>query len=168
MVAGILKKLKPGSWHTFRQFASFALVGLSGVLVGLGVLNLCMLVAASFPLANGVAFLVAVTWNFWLNRRFTFDPTDKPLPQQWLRFVAVCAGGAVVNWAVSLGLYYGVAFFQQHYNCAALMGVAVASLFNFIAARSCVFNPHSITGCARTENRRRTRWSAAPISKETR
>ena len=126
-------------WELFRQLITFGGIGLSGVAVGLGTLNLCMILWRNFPVANMIAFLVAVTWNFFLNRRFTFKPVDKPLFRQWLEFAIACLGGTVVNWIVSMSLYYNVSFFNAHYNFAALAGVAAGCLFNFTSSRLYVF-----------------------------
>lgn len=122
-----------------RQFVMFCLVGLSGVGAGLGVLNLCMAVYPCFPAANVAAFLVAATWNFLLNRRFTFGPTDKPFLRQWFQFLIASGGGAVLNWTVSMGLYYGLTFFRRHFNYAALLGITTACAANFLLSRSYVF-----------------------------
>jgi len=127
------------AWMVFRQFLSFGIVGLTGVVVGLGTLNICMLIWHNFPLANVAAFLVAVTWNFFLNRRFTFTPTDKVVFRQWLEFITACLGGTLLNWIVSLTLYYSLVFFHYHYNFAAIIGIAVAALSNFTCSRLYVF-----------------------------
>lgn len=127
------------SIDTLRQFLRFALVGLSGMAVGLGTLDLFMMLWHSFPLANVLAFSVAVTWNFLLNRRFTFEAANKPILRQWGEFVVACSGGAILNWAVAMGLYYSFVFFASHYNCAALAGVAAASIVNFLSSRCYVF-----------------------------
>ncbi|MFX0210657.1 MAG: GtrA family protein [Candidatus Hodarchaeota archaeon] len=123
---------------------TFSIVGLSGMAVGLGILNLCMFLWHNFPLANIAAFIGAVTWNFLLNRRVTFKSTEKRFFRQWLEFVIACLGAAMLNWTVSLGLYYNLLFFSQHYNCAAIAGVAAGSIFNFFASRSYVFKRRKI------------------------
>jgi putative flippase GtrA len=130
---------RSSSAQILRQFVKFGLVGLSGVGVGLGVLNICMWIWTCFPVANVVAFLVAVSWNFLLNRHFTFERVHKPIFRQWLEFIIACLGGAGVNWTVSMSLYYTISYFHQHYNYAALIGVGVSSLFNFMASRYYVF-----------------------------
>lgn len=121
------------------QFIRFAAVGLSGLGVGLGAINLAMMAVHSFPAANVVAFLLAGSWNFALNRRFTFAHTNKTLWRQWAQFMASCALGSLLNWAVSMGLYYGLEVFQRHYNLAAVLGVAAGCLANFLTCKRYVF-----------------------------
>jgi len=128
-----------------QQFIKFGLVGLSGVGVGLGVLNVCMWIWPCFPVANVIAFLIAVSWNFLLNRRFTFEPVNKSVFRQWLEFVIACLGGAGMNWAVSMTLYYTISYFHQHYNYAALIGVGISALFNFIVSRYYVFHKNKLS-----------------------
>ena len=131
--------------QTIKQFIKFALVGLTGLFVGLSALNIGMLIFHNFLTANIIAFLLAVTWNFLLNHRFTFGKTDKHIFRQWLEFTTACLAGAGVNWAISMTLYYSQDFFHSHYNLAALTGVAGGCMFNFISARYYVFNPHPTT-----------------------
>ncbi len=122
-----------------NQFIRFGLVGLSGMAVGLGVLNLSMVIYENFILANLVAFLAAVTWNFFLNRRFTFQSREITIFRQWCRFVLACLTGAAANWAVSMTLYYSVGYFRSHFNQAALIGVATGFIANFFLSKRFVF-----------------------------
>lgn len=130
-------------YSTTKQFIKFGLVGLSGIVVGLSIINLFMLLWHNFPLANIIAFFVAVTWNFILNRKFTFEKVEKPFPRQWGEFVISCLYGTIVNWMISMGLYYSLPFFYKHYNLAAIIGVSVGAFFNFMASKMYVFRKYS-------------------------
>lgn len=132
--------LRNGKSHTIRQFLTFGLVGLSGLGVSLLIVNIVMACKGNFVLANVLAFFVAVTWNFFLNRRFTFEKnTHKHPALQWAMFVGSCAVGTACNWAVSFTLYYNTALFKTHYNLAVICGVAVGYIVNFICAKYVVF-----------------------------
>ena len=124
---------------TLAQFFKFGLIGLSGMVIGLAILNLFMFSMHNFPLANIIAFIVAASWNFLLNRQFTFEKIKKTFFRQWLEFVIACLGGAVANWTVSMGLYFTWPFFFQHYNFAAIAGIIVGFSFNFLVSRFYVF-----------------------------
>ncbi len=52
------------SRHLLSQVVRFGLVGVSGLFVGLAVLNAVMWLTGHFVLANLVAFVFAVSWNF--------------------------------------------------------------------------------------------------------
>ena len=132
--------LRNGIFQTLRQFLTFGLVGLSGLGVSLLIVNTVMVCKGNFIVANVLAFFVAVTWNFFLNRRFTFKKnTHKHLVLQWAMFVGSCAVGTACNWAVSFTLYYNTVLFKTHYNLAVICGVAAGYIVNFTCAKSIVF-----------------------------
>ena len=127
-------------FQTLRQFLAFGLVGLSGLGVSLLVVNCIMAYKGNFILANILAFFFAVTWNFFLNRRFTFQTSKHGnLVLQWAMFAVSCALGTACNWAVSFALYYNTTLFAAHYNLAIICGVAVGYIVNFTFAKYAVF-----------------------------
>lgn len=103
--------------HSLRQFLTFGLVGGSGVLVNMAVFALCNnighhlidvdyrdvffpLLSTRFNVRYGhlyvwIAFAVAVTWNFLLNRYWTFraEGGRAPFLKEYLPFflVGACA-----------------------------------------------------------------------------
>jgi putative flippase GtrA len=89
---------KPANW---LQLVRFGMVGGIGFLVNVGVYALCVHgVAMNYRVAFVVAWLVAVTNNFLLNRHWTFAARDGHMGFQAMRFVLVSAIAA----AVSFGL----------------------------------------------------------------
>jgi dolichol-phosphate mannosyltransferase len=87
------------------EFARFAAVGASGVVVNLGVLT--ALVALGFPapaaLAGGI--LVSVATNFLLSRRVSPGEARRgPMASQWVRYLGTSAAGMVVNLATALSI----------------------------------------------------------------
>ncbi|MCK5173521.1 MAG: GtrA family protein [Planctomycetes bacterium] len=134
--------LRTSSGKTAKQFLTFGLIGGSGVVVAMAVINIMMAWLQSFLIANIAAFFVAVTWNFALNRRFTFkESTHRPVIQQWAMFIGSSTFGLASNWTVSFGLYYNIPLFKEHYNLAVLCGVAAGFLVNFVCAKHIVFKP---------------------------
>jgi putative flippase GtrA len=86
-----------------REFLQFGLVGIGGTLVDLGALWVAIngLHAGEY-LGRGISYLVAATFTWILNRRFTFRAAARgPLFKQWVGYLAVNASGAIV----SLGVY---------------------------------------------------------------
>jgi putative flippase GtrA len=116
----------------------FGAVGASGCAVGLAVLNVVMLTVGYFLLAKLCSFLCAVSWNFTLDRKWTFE-SDGDWRRQFIGFVTASSGAAFINWIVSCSLYFGTDFFNTYYNLAALSGVAVAGGFNFLSCKTLVF-----------------------------
>ena len=78
---------RPANW---LQLIRFALVGRSGFVVNLAVYALCVHVLdVPYQGAAVVAWLLAVTNNFVLNRHWTFDASDGRAHFQAMRFVTV-------------------------------------------------------------------------------
>jgi dolichol-phosphate mannosyltransferase len=114
------------------RFALFGTVGALGVLVHMAVLTpLYKLADVPFTLAQAIAALVAMTFNFWLNNLLTYRDQKlsgfKALCFGWGKFCLACAIGWFANVAVaSLLNDNGV-----HWWIAAIVGVAVASVWNY-------------------------------------
>jgi dolichol-phosphate mannosyltransferase len=124
---------------SFVSFFTFAIVGVSG----LGVYVLASMLTTSFIspfwIANVVAIFIAMTWNFFWDRRFAFwDAHKKQIFIQYIGFVLICSVGAIpnaliTNWmvqteAVPLAALLG-----------GLVGATVGIIFNFLMNRMLVF-----------------------------
>jgi putative flippase GtrA len=88
LVARIRRGVRhPANW---LQLARFSAVGATGYVVNLATFTLCLkLIGLDYRLAAASAFLVAVTNNFFWNRRWTFGPSGRGRHAQALRFFAV-------------------------------------------------------------------------------
>ena len=85
--------------HTrnWLQLAKFSLVGGSGYVVNLTVFSLVAgVLDAHYLAAAGVAYLVAVTNNFLLNRHWTFAARGGHAGFQAARFFAVSTAAALI------------------------------------------------------------------------
>jgi dolichol-phosphate mannosyltransferase len=87
-----------------------------------------------------VAAIVAMTFNFWLNNLLTYR--DQKLTGAnalffgWAKFCMTCAIGAFANVAVaSLLNDHGM-----HWYAAAIVGVAVASVWNYALSSKFVWS----------------------------
>ncbi len=99
-------------------------------------------------LAQSVSFLVAVSFNFVLNRVWTFR--ERTI-SRWGVFLAVCAGGFVLRSIVILGIVAlaelasapfsleGLVAFLGMERVALFLGIAVASVWNFLASNAWAF-----------------------------
>jgi len=89
---------KPANWFALMRFA---IVGASGYVVNLVVYSVLVHgVGANYLVAATIAFLVAVTNNFWWNRGWTFRAHDGHAGFQAARFFVV----SVIAFAISLVL----------------------------------------------------------------
>jgi dolichol-phosphate mannosyltransferase len=127
----ILAKLS-GDWLSVR-FVLFALVGTTGLLVHVWVLQQALALGIAFDWAQTAAAFAAMTSNFILNNQFTYR--DQRL-QGWsalrglLTFYAVCSIGTVANVGVAHWFYGGRSTWWLAGTAGALMG----AVFNYAAS----------------------------------
>jgi dolichol-phosphate mannosyltransferase len=124
-----------GTWSEVMQFA---VVGASGVLVNLAVMTALLYAGVDIPVSLAVAIGTSICTNFYLNRRFTFSYSiHEHMPTQFLGYLLSVSFGSLVNYGVALGLlHYFPRLLPQ---LAALGGIAVATLVNFVALKYIVF-----------------------------
>jgi len=114
------------------RFALFGTVGAAGVIVHMAVLAALLFVyEEGFTLAQAIAVLSAMSFNFWLNNWLTYR--DKRLVgwgavlRGWAGFCTTCAVGGFANVAVATllegrGVYWAL---------AALCGILIGSVWNY-------------------------------------
>jgi putative flippase GtrA len=86
---------KPANW---LQLVRFALVGGTGFVVNVGVYALCVhALSIDYRIAFVLAWLVAVTNNFALNRHWTFDARAGSVRFQAIRFFVISVVAAVFS-----------------------------------------------------------------------
>ncbi|HEV3093465.1 MAG TPA: GtrA family protein [Solirubrobacteraceae bacterium] len=119
---------RPANW---LQLIRFGLVGASGFIVNLAVYALFVHgVGAPYQLAAVLAWLVAVSSNFVLNRHWTFDRPGGRVHHQALRFFLVSLGAFVLVNLVLLTLLVEQAGLAK--VPAQALAVAAATPFNFL------------------------------------
>ena len=116
--------------HNWIQLLKFCAVGASGYAVNLAVFWVCVeLVGLHYLLAATLAFVVAVTNNFWWNRHWTFKARSGAARFQAPRFFAVSILAFLVAAAV-LELLVSVAGLPE--VAAQAIAIVVATPLNFI------------------------------------
>ena len=121
------------------RFVGFALVGLLGVGVNLGV------VAAlrgpggvSFATAATVATLLATAFNFWLNNDLTYRThrlRGAKLLRGFILFMLVCGIGSAADIGIAHALYRD----HSGWSLAAASGAAVAVVWNYAVSATLVW-----------------------------
>ena len=87
-----------------------------------------------------MAILVALVWNFTLNRRLTFnDSRAGSIPRQFVTYALGNALGIAVSMTLSLWLPMRLIFFAHHKLTAAVVGIIVATGISFSMSRWVVF-----------------------------
>jgi putative flippase GtrA len=119
------------------QLARFTAVGASGYVVNLITFALCVhALDLDFRIAAVIAFLVAVTNNFWWNRHWTFDARSGHAGHQAARFLAVSIAAFAVNFVVLEILVTGAGLKEV---VAQAIAVATATPCNFIGNKLWTF-----------------------------
>jgi dolichol-phosphate mannosyltransferase len=133
-----LRRLYLYKFGLWSQIAQFLVVGGMGTVVNLIVLTLAVHLGVPARPAVACAILVAMTFNFQLNRRFSFSfaKGGRWWPQ-YLRFVGASSFGALINFLLTLGVM--TRFPRVAPQLAALVGIGFATGVNFLATRYLVF-----------------------------
>ncbi|PEQ13729.1 dolichol monophosphate mannose synthase [Novosphingobium sp. PC22D] len=134
------------------RFALFGTIGAMGVVVHMAVLSAILAVfggpplkgqlVTAFEVAQTIAALTAMTFNFFLNNALTY--ADKrltgfvPLLRGWAKFGLTCLIGLTANVGVAAILVrYGI-----HEYPAALVGIVIASVWNFALSSKFVWGKY--------------------------
>ncbi|MBE0671050.1 MAG: glycosyltransferase family 2 protein [Anaerolineales bacterium] len=96
------------------QLFLFLLVGFSGFIVDtFFYFFLQLFFSISHLVARGISFVLAASWNWYCNRRFTFLQGDRPDRMiQWSHFIFMSSISFVLNWGSYYTLTTNVHFFH--------------------------------------------------------
>ncbi len=124
-----LTAVKLGFW-TYQRILIFLLVGLTGLIVNLGVFSLFLRVLeAPFLLALAIGIEVSILSNFFLHDHFTFfDRHTGTKLSRMGKYHVTSFGGMAINFLVASALFYWTAL---HPELANLVGILVATGWNF-------------------------------------
>jgi len=139
-----IKRLADFRFGWLSHFFQFCFVGGTGMVVDLSVYKALLWITRgwwiSVFISRAIAIGIAMTWNFWLNRRLTFSYSRHGnIWKQYSRFITTCSVGAVVSWSLSVGLAKFVSYFYRHVLLAAFLGIIAGTFFNFFLSRNWAF-----------------------------
>jgi putative flippase GtrA len=122
------------------RFLRFAAVGVVGFVVDAGIVE--ALKHSAGPLvAQLLAFPVASTVTWALNRKFTFGASRLPVVREWLQYIVA----NLLGWAANNGTYawliLQMPLAYQHPVLAVAAGSIAGMFFNFGASHLLVFRP---------------------------
>lgn len=122
------------------QFLRFALVGAAGFIVDASTLKAAMYLGAGHYSGRVISYLVAATFTWSLNRRYTFrEQQDANLFREWIKFLAANLAGGGINYAT----YAALVALSPTVEAWPTIGVAAGSIaglaVNFTLSRLLVF-----------------------------
>lgn len=138
-----LRRLYIFKYPEWAYLSQFLVVGIMGIFLNLGVLSLALMMGASVTLSLILGISVSLIFNFYLNRRFSFSYSRKgKISTQFIGFAFVCLLGAILNLQTAiLSLSY---FPNMSPQVAEIIGIAVATLFNYTLSRYVIFRDKPI------------------------
>jgi dolichol-phosphate mannosyltransferase len=152
-----IKSFIDHKFGSFSRLVQFCTVGFSGMLVDLTsyagfqtVFRNSALSQRTLPvvkssadlaLAGFLAIWMAITWNFLLNRRLTFNDArgNSTIFKQYGTYVLSNALALMVSFMLRLWLPANFAFFDEHKLVAAVVGIVIATGISFNMTRYFVF-----------------------------
>jgi dolichol-phosphate mannosyltransferase len=121
------------------RFLLYCLVGLTGLGIHLATLFvLTQSTALSFGVAQTVATVAAITWNFVLNNLFTYRDqrlTGWRFATGLIRFQVICAIGAISNVGIATWIYD----YDSVWWIAGLGGALIGTVWNFAVSAAFVW-----------------------------
>lgn len=136
--------------RTFKQFVKFGIIGVSGTIIDLGILNVLMFMSGHasgvwFPVFKGLSTSIAIMNSYFWNRNWTFKSQNDAKVMEFGKFF--------VTSIIGLGINVGAASFvvnvikplgdispQLWANVGAISAISVSMIWNFLCYKFVVFN----------------------------
>jgi dolichol-phosphate mannosyltransferase len=124
------------AWREWKRVFKFGIVGLSGIVVNVGLLTLLLMAGISGYVALFFAIVIAILNNFIWNDLWTFKDSARravtSTGERLWSFYVVSAGGAVINYGIAVLLTY---FTGMKIDLADLIGILIGFIWNFFVNR---------------------------------
>ena len=121
------------------RFLLFCLVGLTGLGIHLSVLSAFLTMTdLTFSVAQALATIGAIAWNFVLNNLFTYRDqrlTGWHFLTGLVRFQVICAIGAISNVGIATWIYD----YDEVWWIAGLGGALIGTVWNFVVSAALVW-----------------------------
>jgi dolichol-phosphate mannosyltransferase len=120
------------------RFILFCLVGLTGIAIHLSILSALLVAELSFGVAQALATVGAIAWNFVLNNLFTYRDqrlTGWHFVTGLIRFQVICAIGAISNVGIATWIYD----YDETWWIAGLGGALIGTVWNFVVSAALVW-----------------------------
>ncbi|AFV00893.1 phosphatase PAP2 family protein [Simiduia agarivorans] len=132
---------KESASRALSRVFKFGMVGGSGFVVDMTLYALFYSwLGMNLLVARSIAYWLTSSWNWYLNRVFTFKDADNDRKRvQWAKYLLMC----LISFVPSMGTFYGlttsVPFFAEHSQLALILGVIAGALFNYVVAGFLIF-----------------------------
>lgn len=125
-------------YHTVRQFMKFCIIGSTNVVIDFSIyFVLTRYFKIYFVFANIGSFLCAVTWSFYMNKRWTFrHALSENLHEKYIKFFIVNAIGVTLQTSL---LYLLVTHGYLHDLVSKGIAIILVTFWNFFVSKYWVF-----------------------------
>ena len=134
------RRVRPAHVQVLAQFIQFGCVGVAGFAVDTAVVY-AVRGWAGLYFGGALAYAVAVTGTWWLNRVWTFRSHGHfgPMHRQWAKFVVVNLPGLCLNLGTYFALVAAVPLCATRPVIAIFAGAIAGMFANFSLSRAVVF-----------------------------
>ena len=126
-------------YHSVRQFMKFCIIGSTNVVIDFTIyFILTRFFHLYFIMANFGSFFIAVSWSFYMNKKWTFRHLDPQfLKERFVKFIITNAIGVSIQ---TLLLYWFVTHGHLHALLAKGAAIVIATFWNFFVSKYWVFS----------------------------
>lgn len=127
-----------GKWYPLLvQLFKFCLIGAFNTFLHFGVYySLTRYLSVQFLIANAIAFIIAATSSYFLNKFWTFQDKSKDYHKQYPKFIIIAAVGLLMHEGL---LYLFVENFELHDLIALIIAAFIVVFWNFFMNRLWTF-----------------------------
>ena len=112
------------------KFIRFSFVGAAGMGMDFGVTYLCKEKwARQKYVSNSLGFCVAVCFNYFLNRYWTFSSTNPRIGEEFVLFLMISLAGLIIN-NMLLWMFHDKVKIRFYY--AKLLAIGITAAWNFL------------------------------------
>jgi putative flippase GtrA len=135
----LLKKIPALNSGNLNYFVRYSIVGGSATLVDISILYLLVdIINLHLLISIFISFILAATWNFFINKIWTFKCSKKNIQTQYLQFISIATIGLLLTFILMLIF---VEIFNIWYILSKIITAIIVLIWNFSANKKWTFNP---------------------------
>jgi len=120
----------PGATRSVTRFVQYTLVGMSTFALDLFLLFILTdLLRIHYVLSAGLAFLIAISINYFLSRRFVFAGTLRSIHAGYTIFLAISGAGLLL---VVVLMYVAVDILNINYLLSRVLIAGIVGIWNYL------------------------------------
>lgn len=122
-----------------RRFLKFGSVGALGTVTNMLIYSSLIFLNINYNIASTSAFVVAVTQNFALNKRWTFSDHDVSIRHRFIKYFVLNFSSFLLNLVILNLVIYFLGTEKTIQIAAQVLGIMGAMVTNFIGSHIVVF-----------------------------